>query len=59
MAARQLINVRLSEAGIAELEEIAEAHGVSRSEVLRACMAVAFARPGDLNRVLLDWQARL
>lgn len=42
---RTLVAVRLN---TSRLDELAEQHDLDRSQVIRACLAVAFSRPVEL-----------
>jgi hypothetical protein len=47
--ARKRVAVRVAEKGATWLEDLATGHGVSLSDVLRACMNVASQHPQELD----------
>lgn len=51
---RSFIGVRLRASGIAWLDEIAEATGSNRTEIIRACIALGRARKKELITLVKD-----
>lgn len=50
--ARKHTGIRLSEDAYERLDELATKHGVFRSDVIRACLAVALRHRDELGTIL-------
>lgn len=51
---RRTVSIRLSPKGIGWLDEQAKRHGLSRTEVVRSCLAVAKADESVLEATLME-----
>lgn len=52
MTPRTHLNIRLSQKGIKQADELAKEHGITRSQVLRAAIATGFRNPTLLHAEL-------
>jgi hypothetical protein len=56
---KRLIQVRLADSGIDKMDSLAEEYGLTRTDVIRAALSVAFSSPMALAKALGEIKGRL